>query len=171
MLGEILLEIKMVEPENALLRNIAVKGEASYYYAHAPRKVEIPEEAKVLEGVGIVTGGPPILIGRQEPKAPLNPVVVNIRNYSWRDAGAKIIVYIPLIREIVSDRVRVEFGTQSLDLSIVYDDELTHNLKLQKLMHPILPEESTWQVRTNKLVLKIAKTEEKTKWHVIVGSP
>ena len=50
-----------MEPENALLDSIKQKGDHSYYYAHKPRDLP-PEDAKVLEGVGIVTGGPPQLL-------------------------------------------------------------------------------------------------------------
>lgn len=159
----------MVEPENALLHNIYAKGESSYYYAHAPRKIDSVEGAIVLEGEGIVTGGPPKLLARQDSKS-TDPVLVNIRNYSWLDDGAKVVVYIPLIRQVTAECVTVNFNPQAFDLSIAYDDELIHSLSLRKLMHPINVEESTWQIRTNKLVLKLGKKDDLTKWHALVAA-
>jgi hypothetical protein len=159
----------MVEPENALLHNISAKGEASYYYAHAPRKVDNIEGAIVLGGEGIVTGGPPQLLARQDSKT-LVPVTVQIRNYSWTDDGALVTIYIPLVKEIVADAVSIEFSAQALQLNIVYDDELSHSLSLRKLAHPVNQAECTWRVRTNKLVLKLKKTDDLTKWYSLVAS-
>ena len=47
--------------ENALIASIRERPEMSYYYAHG-RKYDCPEEAKIMEGHGIITGGPPELI-------------------------------------------------------------------------------------------------------------
>ena len=48
--------------ENALQANIKRKGQYSYYYAHAKRETEEEKEGIKLEGPGIVTGGPPVLL-------------------------------------------------------------------------------------------------------------
>ena len=49
------------EANNALLDNIARKGQSSYYYAHAPRDFTM-EGAKHFEGDGKIYGGAPTLI-------------------------------------------------------------------------------------------------------------
>lgn len=155
----------MVEPDNPYLDSLTIKGEASYYYAHASRK----EDVEALGGESIVSGGNPQLLVSQAPR-PKHQVNVNIRNYSWRDIGSKVAVYIPLIKQISPEAVTVNFSTQALQLSITYDDSLKHSLDLWKLMYPVEPDECTWQVRTNKLVLKLSKQDIKSTWHVLVNS-
>ena len=52
--------------ENAVQANIKQKGERAYYYAHS-REWDC-EDATVTEGEGIITGGPPVLLVREESK-------------------------------------------------------------------------------------------------------
>eukprot|EP00438_Fugacium_kawagutii_P007659 Skav232207 [mRNA] locus=scaffold2626:259701:265294:+ [translate_table: standard] len=49
---------ELSEAETALRQNISTKGENAYYFAHN-RHFEIPEDAKIISGPGLVTGGSP----------------------------------------------------------------------------------------------------------------
>lgn len=59
-------KLTMVEPSNALQESISRKGQHSYYYAHAPRDLDEIEQAIVISGDNIVTGGPPKLVETTE---------------------------------------------------------------------------------------------------------
>ena len=50
--------------ENALQANIKQKGERAYYYAHS-REWDA-SDAIITEGEGIITGGPPVLLARED---------------------------------------------------------------------------------------------------------
>ena len=61
------VEPQEVSPEdNALQANIKKKGQYSYYYAHAKKEGEELKEGIKVEGPGIVTGGPPVLLKSQK---------------------------------------------------------------------------------------------------------
>ena len=68
--------------QNALKHNQVTKGNNSYYYAHT-RDYEVPENAIIREGPGIITGGAPKLIAASpppessatnSPRAPTKPI-------------------------------------------------------------------------------------------------
>ena len=67
--GEAIVDVEPQEvaPEdNALQANIKKKGQYSYYYAHAKKESEELKEGIKIEGPGIVTGGPPVLLKSQK---------------------------------------------------------------------------------------------------------
>ena len=83
----------MVESENALEASIRNKPSMSYYYAHS-RKYDCPEEAKVMEGHGIITGGPPVLIETNAEIARPAARTEKISRYTWFDDNNKVKVII-----------------------------------------------------------------------------
>lgn len=58
------------DKDNALRNNIRTKGNNAYYYAHN-RSFEVPEDAIVRTGPGIITGGAPqrIIDGSENTEA------------------------------------------------------------------------------------------------------
>ncbi|CAG9317495.1 unnamed protein product [Blepharisma stoltei] len=146
----------MVESENALRDNIRRKGENSYYYAHAPRPDEVPDHAIVLEGDGIITGGPPKLIARDQQFTP-QPHIFNIRNYSWSDENDKVTIYIPFEEDVDPDLVTCKFDTKEVDLTYSFSDTETRKLWLKKLSNTISPTQSSYKVRKNKIVITLKK--------------
>ena len=65
----------------------------SYYYAHG-RKYECPEEAKIMEGHGIITGGPPELLHTKSEPIERGIRYEKITRYSWFDDKGKVKVII-----------------------------------------------------------------------------
>ena len=149
----------MEASDNALLGNIKKKGENSYYYAHAPRQLENLEEAKVVEGEGIVTGGPPKLIMRHDSKAELT-AVSNIRNYSWADHDTKVTVYVEFEENVEENKVSCSFESKKLELAYVLNNTETKRLILSRLSKNIDPEASTFRVRKNKIIIHLKKASE-----------
>ncbi|OMJ75680.1 hypothetical protein SteCoe_25118 [Stentor coeruleus] len=147
----------MADTENALVDNIKKKGENSYYYAHAPRSFDRIEEAKVLEGEGIVTGGPPKLIQRQESVNEINSVI-NLRNYSWADGDDKVTIYVPFQEDIDENRVTCNFESKCLIMTYTPNETETRRLTLKKLYKEINPDESGFRIRKNKIIINLKKS-------------
>lgn len=146
----------MSDPANALIENIQKKGENSYYYAHAPRNIDNLEEAKVLTGDGIVTGGPPVLIKRHESVTELSPFSI-IRNYSWADGDQKVTVYVPFEENIEESQVKCEFESKSFTLTFMKNEADVKKLVIKRLYKEIDPENSKFRVRSNKVVIHLKK--------------
>ena len=146
----------MVESENALIENIKKKGENSYYYAHAPRNIENLEEAKVFEGEGLVTGGPPKLIKRHDSTNDFVPIS-NIKNYSWADSDDKVTIYVPFENNIEENQVACEIDINGLDMRYVISDIEIKRLILKRLYKAIDPANSSYKIRKNKVVITLKK--------------
>ena len=146
-----------MEAQNALLDSIRAKGDKSYYYAHAPRDLG-PEEAKVLEEEGIVTGGPPKLVGQRVSQVADGPVAVAIKNYSWMDEDEWVRVHIPFDHVPDQARLEIHFDLRSFELAYDRGEEL-HKLCVARLSKAIVPEESRLRVRRQKVILDLKKAE------------
>jgi hypothetical protein len=111
---------KMAEEEskeNALQANIKAKGDQSYYYAHA-RKYEEDESAIKLEGDGIITGGPPVLIHRSDSSVFAGMRSEKITRYSWFDDGPKVKLILEFDFEVLGDMIKIDFDTTSCRLNV-----------------------------------------------------
>ncbi|CAG9327990.1 unnamed protein product [Blepharisma stoltei] len=162
----------MVESENALMESIKKKGDKSYYYAHAPRNIDIPEEAKVLEGVGIVTGGPPVLITKDAPAEAarqVTPQIVNIRNYSWAEDDDKVTLYINFEEEVKAELISCTFNTKEFALTYDFSEAETRKLILKNLTHNIDPSQSNYKIRKSRITVNLKKTEIE-KWYKLTES-
>eukprot|EP00747_Dinoflagellata_sp_TGD_P166550 gnl/TRDRNA2_/TRDRNA2_189493_c0_seq1.p1 gnl/TRDRNA2_/TRDRNA2_189493_c0~~gnl/TRDRNA2_/TRDRNA2_189493_c0_seq1.p1 ORF type:complete len:193 (+),score=38.22 gnl/TRDRNA2_/TRDRNA2_189493_c0_seq1:74-580(+) len=157
-------------PQSALRENIATKGDNAYYYAHN-RKFEVPADAKVVTGPGLITGGPPELLASDGAK--LDPSVeertVTIKDYSWADSGAKVKVYVELPEGVLpaegaDEIVSVDFEAKSLILSI--RSEPRQRLEIKDLNAEIEPENCSRRVEPQKkrVVLVLSKKRDQ-KWY------
>eukprot|EP00434_Breviolum_minutum_P037383 symbB.v1.2.033146.t1/scaffold4078.1/size45081/2 len=114
---------ELSEAETALRQNISQKGENAYYFAHN-RHFEIPEDAKIISGPGLVTGGSPEKI--QDGGAALikeeriDDLLKRIQDYAWADAGSKVKVYIDveLPANASEETASATFDTRSFVLDI-----------------------------------------------------
>jgi|EP00927_Polykrikos_kofoidii_P057140 hypothetical protein len=151
---------------SALQRDVDTKGENAYYYAHN-RKYEVPEDAKVISGPGLITGGPPLLleVGSQALEGVSGERIVWLKNYSWSDSGARVKVYVPItegsLPEEGSDAlVEATYGSHSVDLTINVMPR--QKLKIDKLHSEIKAEECSVRVepRKNRITLILTKKRE-----------
>eukprot|EP00389_Voromonas_pontica_P002066 GDKH01003085.1.p1 GENE.GDKH01003085.1~~GDKH01003085.1.p1 ORF type:complete len:215 (-),score=13.56 GDKH01003085.1:372-1016(-) len=147
---------------SALRDSVAQKGENSYYYAHA-KKIQVPEGAKVVEGPGLVTGGPPRLIERSvSTKSTGAGRWTAIKNYSWCDETATVRVYVPLDQlpaGVASEDVSCEFLEKSATLRVVTSSG-PQLLKMDSLYGEIVPEASTFRLTKTKITLTMKKKSE-----------
>jgi len=155
--------------DSKLFNSIDTYGTNSYYYAHN-REFVVPEDAKIVEGPGIITGGAPVKLGEG---APISVSVIRrkIERYSWCDDESKVRVYIddsnilPLISES-SERVSCTFDSQSFNLEIKVSDREVYAFNGSELSEEIDPASSTFKVSLGKRVtITLQKKNPDTKWH------
>jgi len=160
--------------ESALHQNIAGKGQNAYYFAHN-RHFEIPDDAKIVSGPGLVTGGPPQLLTQGERVLAEEDRIVYIKDYSWADCGAKVKVYIPC--DGLAAAAGEEGGVESLarasfdKMGLVLDIAVApmQRLKLEKLNAEVKPDDCKVKVEVAKsrVTLILAKKRE-TSWYSLL---
>mmetsp|Transcript_41244 Transcript_41244/g.94887 ORF Transcript_41244/g.94887 Transcript_41244/m.94887 type:complete len:286 (+) Transcript_41244:84-941(+) len=155
---------------SALQQNIDHKGDNAYYFAHN-RKFEVPEDAKVITGPGLITGGSPTLleIGATKVDCGESDRVQWLKDYSWSDHGAKVKVYVPLPTGCLPDEspdeaVEASYTAAAVDLMI--KSKPCRKLKIEKLNAEIKPESCLTKVEAQKgrIVLHLQKKKETT-WY------
>lgn len=173
------------QEKSALHKNIAEKGAHAYYHAHT-RKYEIPADAKIITGPGLVAGGPPqrlsgpdgavveapsvveqsaVLAAEPDDKAASSPKdiaqdAIPLKEYSWSDEGDKVKIYVVcegLPAGATESLVSTSFEAKSLKLDV--ETEPCRRFKIAKLSREIVPEEC--KVRLNAAKGKITMTLKK----------
>lgn len=150
------------ESETALHQNMAQKGAHAYYFAHN-RHFEIPEDAKIISGPGLVTGGTPERLVEEDNPATIvteDDKVLWIKDYSWADAGAKVKIYIPC--EGLSDATQTNASFDKKSVMLEIGTAPRRKLRLQKLNAEIITEESKVRVEPAKgrITVVLAKQRE-----------
>lgn len=155
--------------DSALRTNIAEKGENAYYFAH-DRQFVVPEDAKVVSGPGLVTGGAPTLISKEVVAEESTPCRTEwIKDLSWADDGAKVKVYLQLpsdVKIVEEDQVKVDFQEKAVDVCVRITENLVHRCKIDPLNADIAPDLSTYRVSLGKgkVSLTLKKRKEYT-WY------
>ena len=153
----------MSDNENALIQNIKTKGENSYYYAHAPRNTDNMENATVLEGEGIITGGHPVLIKRQDSTTENSSYSI-IRNYSWADSDEKVSVYIQFEDDVDPSTTSIDYQTQGFTFTLHKSQTEIRRLAIRNLYKDINPDKCNIKVRRNRVTINLHKSEPGS-WH------
>lgn len=173
------------ENKSALRSSIAKYGSNSYYYAHAPLPAA-GDDAKKIEGPGIVTGGPPTLlscgVAAREPivaaadaaaeAAAGRKVIggISLTRYTWCDYTKCVKVYIHLnnIREgeeldgpFNSNQIATEFNNDRMAIAIQRPSGL-YILSMIKTYGEIIPEESSVNISDHKISISLQKKDELT---------
>lgn len=155
---------------SALQENVDKKGENAYYFAHT-RKFEVPEDAKVITGPGLITGGQPVLLEAGSAMSPdaEEDRTVWLKDYSWADSKGKVKVYVPVPEGLLpadgaEEIAEVDWQPMQVDLSI--KAKLRHRLKIEKLNGELKVEECSIRVEAakNRIVLQLAKKRDTT-WY------
>merc|ERR1719420_144539 len=92
------------QTDSALWQNIAEKEQNAYYFAHN-RHFEVPVNAKIRSGPGLVTGGPPVKISSEGGSLNDAKEALPIKEYSWAESGeSKVKVYVTLSKETLGSK-------------------------------------------------------------------
>eukprot|EP00931_Biecheleriopsis_adriatica_P004069 TRINITY_DN105792_c0_g1_i1.p1 TRINITY_DN105792_c0_g1~~TRINITY_DN105792_c0_g1_i1.p1 ORF type:complete len:188 (-),score=34.28 TRINITY_DN105792_c0_g1_i1:93-656(-) len=148
---------------SALRQNIEKKGENAYYYAHS-RKFEVPPDAKVVSGPGLVTGGAPVKIETESSSVDTSEKSKAIRNFSWADDGAKVKIYLQLPDGVLVDasQATCDFDSRSVSAQVVPKSGASHVFKMEPLKAEIVPEKSTFRTNIEKAKVTITLQKKKT---------
>lgn len=161
---------------SALRSNIKEKGEFSYYYAHKNNSHDLGD-AKVFQGPGIVTGGEPVLLHKDEDSkepVPGKPRSVQVKKYSWSDCGDSIEIYISLqdLADSTSSKSAVEIsGNPSLEVTSnsvaleVSSENNTFVFKITNLSNPIDTQLSRVKVSAKRITVICFKEDSELKWN------
>lgn len=164
-------ELKLDKAHSALRENIKSKGTYSYYYAHAKKPgEELDPNAKILEGEGIVTGGPPKLIATKEgsganEKLEQKPLR-SIKKYAWHDDEAKgVKVYIEFAENQIEGKISeemVDFIVKENELKVKIVDENGDEsvLHFPKLFDQVNAHSSHYKIRGSKVVVTLMKAND-----------
>jgi hypothetical protein len=153
---------------SALQENLDKKGGNAYYHAH-DRKFEVPADAKVITGDGLINGGPPVLLEIGANSVTEEDRTMWLKDYSWSDSGAKVKIYVPIAEGVLSPEdadsmVQANYNATNLDVTILARPK--QRLKIEKLNADIKPESCTTRVeaKKNRIVLQLVKKRETT-WY------
>merc|ERR1719261_742235 len=130
---------------SALQADLDRKGDNAYYHAHN-RHFEVPEDAKVVTGPGLINGGPPVLLEVGAETVTEEDRTMWLKDYSWSDSGNKVKVYVPIKEGVLplegaDSMVETAYNTTNIDLLILSRPK--QRLKIEKLNADIKPEESS----------------------------
>eukprot|EP00401_Gymnodinium_catenatum_P010071 CAMPEP_0117464354 /NCGR_PEP_ID=MMETSP0784-20121206/4057_1 /TAXON_ID=39447 /ORGANISM="" /LENGTH=302 /DNA_ID=CAMNT_0005258209 /DNA_START=26 /DNA_END=932 /DNA_ORIENTATION=+ len=162
---------KMIDRRGSELEhNLEKKGEFAYYHAHN-RDFQVPEDAKVISGPGLITGGAPVLL--EAGASPLDGAeeerTVWLQDYSWSDSTAKVKVYVEVAEGILpvegaNGIVETEYLAHKVNLTI--NSKPRYKLSIEKLNAEIKVESCCTRVEAhkNRIVLQLAKKRE-TSWY------
>jgi hypothetical protein len=155
---------------SALQDNVDRKGENAYYHAHT-RHFEVPEDAKVITGPGLITGGKPVLLeaGAVTVDVGAEDRTVWLKDYSWADTSSKVKVYVPvpdgmLPAEGADALVETDYKALQVDLTIKVKPQ--QRLKIEKLNAELKVESCSTRVEPskNRIVLQLVKKKDTT-WY------
>eukprot|EP00397_Hematodinium_sp_SG-2012_P059920 GEMP01077417.1.p1 GENE.GEMP01077417.1~~GEMP01077417.1.p1 ORF type:complete len:189 (+),score=23.07 GEMP01077417.1:85-651(+) len=137
--------------KSALHENIEEKGAHAYYYAHN-RTFEVPENAIIRSGPGIITGGMPELIAaipKADKEAAEKPTE-SVKGYSWTDEKAAVKIYIDFPCELTSETI-VNMNVDKTSLQVIVEsDTRKYVFVVEKLKSEVVPEECYHRVSTSK---------------------
>jgi len=161
---------KMVDRQGSALQEcVDKKGENAYYYAHT-RDYHVPEDAKVIAGPGLVTGGKPVLVeaGGAAVDAAAEDRTVWLKDYSYSDSEKKVKIYVPtpeglLPAEGAEAMVVTDFKAQAVDMTIM--SKPRHRLRIERLAADLKVDDCCTRVEPakNRIVLQLVKKSAE-KW-------
>uniref|UniRef100_A0A3Q2HKB0 Protein SGT1 homolog n=1 Tax=Equus caballus TaxID=9796 RepID=A0A3Q2HKB0_HORSE len=86
--------------------------------------------------------------------------------YDWYQTESQVIITL-MIKNVQKNDVNVEFSEKELSASVKLPSGEDYNLKL-RLLHPVIPEQSTFKVLSTKIEIKMKKPEA-IRWEKLEG--
>jgi hypothetical protein len=155
------------EGMSALKHNQTTKGKNSYYYAHT-RDFEVPEDAKVVEGPGLITGGPPVLLESGGASKPSTPPTVPMRNYAWSEEDGTVKVSVDGADGALAteENTTVDFQPDHFVCTVTLQGKVMQ-LKVY-LKKNIVPDQCKLRISKGKGIRLTLQKTEKGKWYDLV---
>ena len=155
------LELEIQETES-LLSSATFEGVKTVLRAHLTKLRKQDEQQKAAAAAAAVAPPVPPASSSSSSK-PVIPAgnYIPIEDYAW-DQGAYGSANLSIFVELdgvgeVKDKVTVEFGQYSFDLKVLDLKGKNYRLVKDNLEKDIIPEQSTFVVKKNKVVIKLAK--------------
>jgi hypothetical protein len=158
--------------QSALKHNQETKGTNSYYYAHT-RSFEVPEDAKVVSGPGLITGGSPVLLESTKSESAGSPekkaVIESIRNYTWSEEDNVVKVSIDGGDAASASEANTEcdFNEDSFTLRINISEAKTLQLQVS-LKKNVDPSKCKFRISKGKGVRLTLAKKETGKWYDLI---
>lgn len=143
-------ELLSVEQEIALL----VHQKATH--TTAPQEEETKPEAAASE--------------EKQQKATLYTKTITQYGWDQSDKFVKIYITLPGVEKLSKEKVTSKFTKQSFEVVVHELDGKNHQLKIMKLCHNIVGEESYVKVKTGNLLVMMKKEKVKETWADVVSS-
>ncbi|XP_053311443.1 protein SGT1 homolog [Spea bombifrons] len=100
------------------------------------------------------------------PEQPSNQQTSSKYKYDWYQTESQVIITV-MIKNIQRDDVQVQFSEKKLNTHVTLPSGGNYSLNLC-LLHPIVPEQSTFKVLSTKIEIKMKKTEA-IRWEKLEG--
>jgi hypothetical protein len=158
--------------QSALKHNQETKGTNSYYYAHT-RSFEVPSDAKVVSGPGLITGGAPVLLESTKSESEESPakktVIESIRNYAWSEEDNVVKVSIDGGDAASASEANTEcdFNEDSFTLRIKLSEAKILQLQVT-LKKNVDPSKCKFRISKGKGVRLTLTKKETGKWYDLV---
>ncbi|XP_071442846.1 calcyclin-binding protein [Hetaerina americana] len=96
---------------------------------------------------------------------------VKLNTYAWdqSDNYVKIFVSLNKVQDLPSDRIYCSFTERSMELNVKNLEGKSYVLPIMNLLDPINPGKSHWKVKTDKVVVFLAKKVVGKTWTHITG--
>eukprot|EP01034_Spumella_vulgaris_P031339 gene31339-38716_t len=136
-----------------------IRGEDAFHHSDVMHR---DTQESVLSDDGVAIPGPASVIAKKIP-IPSGGNFINIEDFAW-DQGEyntpTVSVFVDL-EDVgsVKDRVNVEFTKNSFDLTVIDLHGKSYRLLKNNLEKDIVPDQSTFIVKKNKLVIKLRKVK------------
>ncbi|VEN54603.1 unnamed protein product [Callosobruchus maculatus] len=93
---------------------------------------------------------------------------VKISNYAWDETDKALKIYVTLknVNTLPSENIKCNFGPRNLELQVLDLENKDHILKINSLLDKIDPEKCTWKVKTDMVLITLAKVSPGKWGHV-----
>jgi len=108
--------------------------------------------------------------GEAKPAVPLNPskrILKQLKDYSWDQSDKFVKVYLTNLKGVASlsnDRIQVDFTEQSVTVRVEDLEGKDYSFSIKQTAHGITPASSHFKVKTDYLLLFLAKAKQGDTW-------
>ncbi|XP_017781845.1 PREDICTED: calcyclin-binding protein [Nicrophorus vespilloides] len=93
---------------------------------------------------------------------------VKLNNYAWDQSNKFVKFYVTVknVHSIPAENVSCTFTAKSLEMQVKDLDNKDYIMNINNLLYPVNPENSTWKIKTDTVVINVAKVDTLSWSHV-----